>query len=193
MLRFVVLLAVSFLLLSKVSALPVRIVSGELFVGGSSYGTRGYQTYQRFYLVGKLRMPQKEFIMQAEQIDNVFLNHPAQPDGDFTYRVGMPPHGSALYINDELFSPVWLAGCFWKIKSTAQLIVGTPDSPQFIIVNAPFSMDGSTEFFGAYTSGFRIKGQGMAELKFQKVGTKYYIFEARYTFTERALFNQNSK
>jgi hypothetical protein len=192
-LRFVMLLAVTFLLFSKAAALPVRIVSGELFVGGTSYGTPGYQTYQRYFLIGKMRMPQKEFRMAAEQIDNTFLGHPAQPDGEFVYHVKMPPHGLPLYINNRLFSPVWLAGCVWNIRSSAQIIVGTPESPQFMIVNAPFTMDGSTEFYGAYTSGFRIKGQGTAELKFEKQGTKYYILEARYTFTDNSVLDQNSK
>lgn len=191
--RSVMLPALILLLFSSTNALPVRIVSGELFVGGSSYGTPGYQTYQRYYLVGKMRMPQMEFIMLAEQLNNVFLDHPAQPDGDFEYRVKMPPHGSALYINSNLFSPVWYAGSIWRIHSSAQLLVGTPDSPQFITVNSPFTMDGGTEFYGAYTSGFRVKGQGTAELKFEKYGTKYYILEARYTFNGNSSRDQSSK
>jgi hypothetical protein len=121
------------------------------------------------------------------------LDHPAQPDGEFDYFVKMPPHGSPLYINSELFSPVWYAGCIWRIHSSAQLLTGTPDSPQFITVRTPFTIDGSTEFFGAYTSGFRIIGQGTAELKFEKNGAKYFILEARYTFSDNSSSNQNSK
>jgi hypothetical protein len=191
--RFALVSAFCFLLFSKAGALPVTVVSGELFIGGTSYNTPDYQTYLRYYLVGQPRMPKRNYIMAAEQANSVYLDHPVQPSGDYEYKVGMPYHGSSFMVDDEFFSPVWYVGCIWKIQSSAITPEATADSPQFRTINAPFTMNGSSNFYGAYSTGFRIKGQGTSELKFEKVGGKYYLLQARYTFTDNASRLQSSK
>ena len=138
-------------------------------------------------------MPKRDYILTAEQINSVFLDHPVRPKGVYDYKVGMPYHGSAFYINNELFSPVWYAECVWRIHSSIETPIGSADSPQFIIVSAPFTMNGSSEFFGAYSTGFRISGQGTSELKFEKMGAKYYLLEARYLFSNNSLISQDTK
>ncbi len=191
--RFVILSAVTFLLFSKADALPVNIVSGELFIGGTSFNTPEYQTYLRFYLVGQTRMPKRNYIMNVEQINAVYLDHPVQPSGDYEYKVGMPYHGSSFKINEDMYFPVWYVGCVWKIQSSALTPEATANSPRFTTINAPFTMGGSSNFYGSYSTGFRVKGQGTSELKFEKIGTKYYLLEARYTFTDKTSLLQNSK
>jgi len=191
--RPVMLSAFCVLLFAKADALPVNIVSGELFIGGTSYNTPDYQTYLRFQLVGQTRMPKSNYLMSAEQADAVYLDHPVQPSGNYEYKVGMPYHGSSFTINDELFFPVWYAACVWKIQSSALTPEATADSPQFVTINAPFTMNGSSNLNGAYSTGFRIKGHGTSELKFEKTGGRYFLLQARYTFTNNSLINQNSK
>ncbi|HVE58401.1 MAG TPA: hypothetical protein VNB22_16330 [Pyrinomonadaceae bacterium] len=191
--RFALLSAFFLFLFAKAEAIPVNIVSGELFIGGTSYNTPDYQTYLRFYLVGQTRVPKRNYIMSVEQADAVYLNHPVQPSGDYEYRVGMPYHGSSFTVNDELFFPVWYSACVWKIQSSALTPEATANSPQFMTVNAPFTMNGSSNFYGAYSTGFRLKGQGTSELKFEKIGGKYFLLQARYTFTSNTSLNQNSK
>ena len=191
--RFVLLSAVTFLLFSKADALPVNIVSGEIFIGGTSYQTPNYQTYLRFYLLGQTRVPQRSYAMSAEQINAVYLDHPVQPSGNYEYKVGMPYHGSSFKVNDELIFPVWYSACVWKIQSSVQTPEATANSPQFMTINAPFTFGGSSNFYGAYSTGFRVKGHGTSELKFEKIGRKYFLFEARYTFTDNASLLQNSK
>ncbi len=186
--RFVILPAVVFLSFSATQAFRVEIVSGELFIGGSAYQTPNYQNYLRFYLVGQTRAPQRNYIMDVEQLNAVYLDHPVQPEGDYEYKVGMPYHGKLLKINDESHFPVWYVGCVWKINSSTVTPEATPVSPQFLIVSAPFTMNGSSNFYGAYSTGFRIKGQGTAELKFEKIELKYYLREARYIFTDKNSF-----
>lgn len=188
LLRFVLLSAVLFSLCSTISAVPVKLTSGEFFIGGSTFGTPGYQNYMRFYFVGKTRSPQRSYVMQAEQIDAVNQNHPAQPDGDYEYIIRMPNHGSSLAINDNIYFPVWYA-CNWVIESSAQTPIVTVGSPQFIIVNAPFQMSGSSNFSGAFSTGFRLRGRGVSELKFEKINSKYFIREARYTLTDTSTPN----
>ncbi len=191
--RCVILSAVFFLLFAKAEAIPVNIVSGELFIGGASYNTPEYQTYLRFYLVGQTRVPKRNYIMDVEQINAVYLDHPIQPSGDYEYKVGMPYHGSSFKINEDLYFPVWYVGCVWKIQSSALTPEVTANSPQFVTINAPFTMSGSSNFYGAYSTGFRVKGQGTSELKFEKIATKYYLLQARYTFTDNASLLQNPK
>lgn len=191
--RFVILSAVVFLAASASHAFRVEIVSGELFIGGSAYQTPNYQTYLRFYLVGQTRAPQRNYIMNVEQLDAVYLDHPVQPEGDYEYKVGMPYHGSSFKINDENFFPVWYVGCVWKIKTSVITPEATPASPQFLTVSAPFTLNGSSNFYGAYSTGFRLKGQGTTELKFEKIGLKYYLREARYVFTDKNSFIQAAK
>lgn len=191
--RFVILSAVLIFSGFATKAFRVGIVSGELFIGGGAYQTPGYQNYLRFYLVGQTRVPQRNYIMDVEQIDAVYLDHPVQPDGAYEYRVGMPYHGSSFRINDDLFFPVWYVACVWKINSSIATPEATPNSPQFLIVGAPFTLNGSSNFNGAYSTGFRIKGQGTSELKFEKIQLKYYLREARYTFTDNKSFMQNAK
>ena len=191
--RFVILSAVVFLSFSASQAYRVEIVSGELFIGGSAYQTPNYQNYLRFYLVGQTRAPQRNYIMNVEQLNAVYLDHPVQPDGDYEYRVGMPYHGGSFQINDDNFFPVWYTACVWKINSSIVTPEATPNSPQFLIVSAPFTMHGSSNFNGAYSTGFRIKGQGTTELKFEKIELKYYLREARYKFTDRNAFLRAAK
>jgi hypothetical protein len=191
--RCALLSAVFFLLFAKAEAIPVKIVSGELFIGGTSYNTRDYQTYLRFYLVGQARVPQRNYIMSSEQADNVYLDHPVQPSGDYEYKVRMPYHGSSFKVNDEIFFPVWYSACVWKIQSSAITPEATANSPQFMTISEPFMMTGSSNFYGEYSTGFRIKGQGTSELKFEKVAGKYYLLQARYTFTDNGSLFQNSK
>jgi hypothetical protein len=191
--RFVILPAVIFFCFSAVQAFRVEIVSGELFIGGSAYQTPTYQNYLRFYLVGQTRAPQRNYVMDVEQLDAVYLDHPVQPEGDYEYKVGMPYHGKLFKINDELFYPVWYVGCVWKIKSTIVTPEATAASPQFLIVSAPFTLNGSSNFYGAYTTGFRIKGQGTTELKFEKIQLKYYLREARYRFADKNSFFRAAK
>ena len=176
-----------------IKAFPAKIVSGQLFIGGSSFGTPGYQTYLRFELFAESRMPKRDYILTGEQINSVYLDHPIQPKGIYDYKVGMPFHGSAFYINSVLFAPVWYADCVWRINSSIETPTGSVNSPQFVIVSAPFTMTGTSEFYGAYSTGFRIRGQGTSELKFEKMGAKYYLLEARYLFTDNTLLNTNSK
>ncbi len=191
--RFVFLSAVFFLFFSTAGAIPVKIASGQLFIGGAAYDTPNYQNYLRFYMVGQTRVPKRNYIMAAEQENAVSMDHPAQPNGDYEYKVRMPYHASSFSVNDDLFYPVWYGECVWRIQSFAKTPAATADSPQFTIVNAPFTMNGSSNFFGAYSTGFRLSGRGTAELKFEKINTKYYVREARYIFTDKNSFSQNSK
>ena len=191
--RFVILPAVVILSFSAAQAFRVEIVSGELFIGGSAYQTPTYQNYLRFYLVGQTRAPQRNYVMDVEQLNAVYLDHPVQPEGDYEYKVGMPYHGKLLKINDESYFPVWYVACVWKINSSIITPEATPSSPQFLTVSAPFTMNGSSNFNGAYSTGFRIRGQGTTELKFEKIELKYYLREARYTFTDKAAFMQSAK
>jgi hypothetical protein len=191
--RFVILSAVIFLLFSAARAIPVDIVSGEIFIGGAAYQTPNYQNYLRFYLVGETRVPKRNYIMAAEQQNAVYLDHPVQPGGAYEYKVGMPYHASEFSVNENLYFPVWYVGCVWKISASVQTPEVTPDSPQFTIVSAPFTLNGGSNFYGAYSTGFRLRGRGTAELKFEKTGTKYFVREARYTFTDKNSFAQTRK
>jgi hypothetical protein len=183
--RFAILMLVFFSLFASAEAVPVEIVSGGIFISGTAYDTPEYQTYLNFYMVGQTRMPRRNYIMRAEQRDSVYLDHPVQPAGDYEYKVQMPYHGSSFTINDEMYFPVWYVGCIWKFQTSIQTPDAPPNAPQFKTVSAPFRMDGSSNFYGAYSTGFRVKGRGTAELKFEKIGTKYYVREATYTFTDK--------
>lgn len=180
--RFLLLFSLFVVLTTAATAGPVKITSGQLFIGGSSYGTENYQTYLRFELNAQTRIPRRDYVLAAEQTNAVFMNHPVRPAGEFDYKVGMPYHSSGLWINQERFFPVWYAGCIWRINADIMTPTATIDSPQFVIVSGPFTMNGGTEFYGAVTTGFRISGSGTAELKFEKFVNKYYLLEARYLF-----------
>lgn len=165
------------------TAVPTRIVSGELFFGGSAYNTPDYQTYTRFFLTVKQKNPQRIYEMFAEQPLSVYLEHPVQLEGDFQYLVKIPYGPQGMRINGELFSPVWYEGCSWLIESSAQTPVVSASSPQFVYVYSQFRMSGNIDTFGAVKTVFKVNGYGTAEFKFEKIDTKYYIREARYTFS----------
>lgn len=175
--------AIIFLSLSA-NAFPAKIVSGEMFLGGTAYGTPDYQTYIRFSLLARNLAPRRDYRMNGLQVYSVYLNHPVQPSGDYDYRVVMPYGPQSLAINNQPIYPVWFEDCVWDIKSSAQTPQITPDSPQIITTSSPFTISGSSAFFGADNSFFRIKGSGTAELRFERIGTKYFFREAVYRFSE---------
>ncbi len=177
---------------TETTALPAKITAGQILLGGTAYGTSDYQTYIRFSLTARTPSPQRDYFMNGLQAYSVYLNHPIQPDGDYDYRLVMPYGPQNLSINSRAIFPVWFEDCIWNIKSNAQTPLVTANSPQFVTTNSPFSISGSSIFFGADNSSFRVKGSGNAELKFEKIGTKYYFREARYIFGEN-LISENSK
>ncbi len=184
-LRAIVFLLSAIVFLSlNAEAFPAKIVSGQMLFGGTEFGTPNYQTYTRFDLMVQTRMPRRNYRFLAEQPFSVYLNHPIQPNGDYKYSVVMPYGPMQMIINNQLYSPVWYEDCIWKIEGSAQTPLVTPDSPLVITVNAPFTMSGKSLTFGAYSLGFKTSGKGNAALKFQKDGTKYFLREANYVFSE---------
>ena len=186
-----ILSALFLLLASGARALPVEMVAGEILIGGGGYGAPDYQTFLGFNMVGQTRAPKRNYLMTAQAPESVYLDHPVQPAGEYEYQVRMPYHASQFAVDDAVFYPVWYSGCVWKLRSNIQTPEVTTNSPQFLTVSAPFTLAGSSNFYGAYSTGFRLKGRGTAELKFEKVGTKYFVREARYIFTNQSSFDQN--
>lgn len=168
----------------NIFALPAKIVSGQILIGGTSFGTNDHQKYLRFLLIARAQMPRRDFIMDAEQPYSEYLGHPIQPNGDYEYQLVMPHGGQRLRINDESFFPVWYAESVWKLKSSVMTPAASPDSPPFVFVEAPFSMSGSTVLYGNYRTGFKISGKGTVRIKFEKINNKYYLLEALYNFGE---------
>jgi hypothetical protein len=164
------------------SALPTRIVSGQILIGGTSFGTNDHQKYLRFLLIARVEMPRRDFIMDAEQPFSEYLGHPVQPNGDYEYQLVMPHGGQRLRINDESFFPVWYAESVWRMKSSVVTPTASSDSPQFVFVEAPFTMSGSTVTYGNYRTGFKSLGKGTVRIKFEKINNKYYLLEALYNF-----------
>lgn len=163
---------------------PVEITSGQLFIGGTSYDTPEHQTYFRFFMNGESRNPKRTYQLAAEQFNAVYMDHPVQPVGSYEYKVRMPYHSSTFAIDEFVYFPVWYSGCQWTIQSSLVTPDVTPGSAQFVTVTAPFRMTGGSNFYGAYSTGFRMKGAGRAEIKFEKIGTKYFMLEARYIFED---------
>lgn len=168
----------------SIKSFPTKIVSGELFVGGSAYQTPNFQNYLAFYLHGKTRMPQRDYEIYGEQTFSVFQNHPIRPNGFYKFSVQMPYHANALKINGQTYQPVWYVNSFWEFESNLITPNGTADSPQFVNVQAPFRMGGIVVCGGAFNSSFKVSGGGFVDIKFEKFGEKYYLREARYTFGE---------
>jgi hypothetical protein len=132
-------------------------------------------------------MPRRDFVMDAVQPFSIYLEHPVRPEGDYEYRVVMPYGAQRLSINNEFIAPVWYEECVWTIKSSVITPSVTDTSPQFVFIEAPFTMSGSTITFGAYTTGFKITGKGTVRIKFEKIQTKYYLLEALYIFGSNPL------
>lgn len=163
------------------AAAPVRITSGELFIGGTSYATPGYQTYIRYLMYGEVRNPKRTYRFDVEQAGTIPEGHPSQPMGPYEYRVRMPNHGSGIGINEARIFPVWYE-CEWVFRADVTTPEATATSPAFQTVSAPFSFGGSSIFSGALVTGFRVTGSGTVQLNLEKIGTKYYVREARYLF-----------
>ena len=192
--RAIVFLLSAFICFSlKTDAYPAKIVAGEMLLGGTAYGTADYQTFIDFSLTAHKPSPRIEYRMRGFQEYSVYLDHPVQPNGAYDYRVRMPYGPQSLLINGRAIFPVWFEDCVWNIRSSAQTPSVTPNSPQFITTVAPFLITGSSLFFGGDNSNFRIKGTGNAEIKFEKIGNKYYFREARYVFGANASQDKTSK
>lgn len=168
------------------AATSAKIVSGEMILGGTAYDSPDYQTYARVLLNVKRQNPLRDYRMFALQVYSVYLNHPIQPNGDFVYRVVMPYGPQSLSINGVSFFPVFYEDCKWIIRSSAFTPESTPDSPQFVTVYSPFTMQGLSQLSGTYTSNFKFYGGGTVGIIFEKIGNKYYFREAKYTFTEES-------
>lgn len=173
-------------LLISVSAaparLPVRILSGEIFIGGTSYGTGDYQTYLAFNLTGRNILPRKKYVFYGEQRFSVYQDHPVHPIGPYEFSVRMPYGPNGLSINGEIFQPVWYADSRWIINSSVDSPVATATSPQFVNVQAPFEMNGYVALFGANNLTVKCTGSGIVDLRFEKVYSRYFVLEARYDF-----------
>ncbi|MBK8809462.1 MAG: hypothetical protein IPN69_01850 [Acidobacteria bacterium] len=167
---------------AQVFALPAKIDSGYILLGGTSYDTPDYQTYLRFDLFARTGMPRREYRMFAEQPYSVYLSFPSRPQGKFDYRLVMPYAPQRLTINGELLSPVWYGDSEWKIQSDLTTPIGTVNSPPTVVLSAPFSMSGSSMLLGAYNIGFKTVGRGTLQVRFENLGGKYYMREAQYSF-----------
>lgn len=185
--------SLTLVLFVEVRANQAKIVSGAIFFGGTSYGTPDYQTFLRFTLDAKNRAPYRNLQLDAVQPYSVYLNHPVQPNGNFEFSVVMPYGPQSLKINNVPFYPVWYGDSKWTIYSTAQTPEATAASPQFVTVNTPFRMAGSSAIIGANTSYFKVKGDGNANIVFEKIRDKYYFLEANYVFTEPSLLEKDTK
>lgn len=174
--------AVFYLSALPAAASPAKIVSGELFIGGSAYGTIGYQTYLRYQMTAKRVAPQRVFLLDAEQNPSGFQNFPSRPEGAFDFSLLMPHHPQRLLINDELFSPVWYYESIWTFSSNIVTPEATPTSPNSIHIQAPFEMAGFTSFFGAYRTGFKTVGHGTLDVLLERDNSKYFVREARFLF-----------
>jgi hypothetical protein len=178
------LLAAIVFISSGAQAFPAKIVSGQMLLSGTAYGTPDYQTYLRFDLTARTKIPRRDYRFLAEQTFSVYLNHPVQPNGAYKYTVIMPYAPMQMRINDQAFAPVWYAECVWNIESSAETPVVTPVSPLIVTIDAPFTMSGNSLTYGAYTLGAKTSGKGTVALRFQKDSTKYFLREANYVFSE---------
>jgi len=189
------LLICSLMLISLISlnaeAAPLKVTSGQMIFGGSAYGSPDYQTYARFSMNFKRRNPLRNYQLDALQVYSVYLNHPIQPNGDFTYNVVMPYGPQSLSVNGVNFYPVFYEDCKWTIKTSAVTPTATPDSPQFVTVNSTFTISGLSAFAGANSSVFKFTGGGTVNFIFQKTRPEEYHFrEANYVFTDNSLLEK---
>lgn len=151
-------------------------------MGGSSYGTGGYQSYLAFGLTGTRRIPRVEYDFFGEQNFSVYQDHPVEPEGPYSFSVKMPYTPDGMRIDGNLIQPVWYSDSAWNIRSSAQTPVGDENSPQFVIVRSPFSMVGRTLVYGSASVNTRVLGFGTAELTFENIDGRYFLYEARYNF-----------
>lgn len=163
-------------------ARPVNFTGGYVLLSGTDYGTNAYQTYLRFDLAASARMPRRTLRFLAEQPYSVFLNFPEQPHGPIEYSLVMPYAPQQMQIDGEYHTPVWYGDSVWKFSSSIMTPAATAESPLLSIVEAPFTMAGSTVLFGSYNSGFKTVGHGTLQVQFQKVATKYYMRDAYFAF-----------
>lgn len=187
----------SLMLISLISlnaeAAPLKITSGQMILGGSAYGSPDYQTYSRFSMNFNRRNPWRNYQLDALQVYSVYLNHPIQPNGEFTYNVVMPYGPQSLSVNGVNFYPVFYEDCKWTIKSSAVTPTATPDSPQFVTVNSTFTISGLSAFVGANSSVFKFTGGGTVSFLFQKTRPEEYHFrEATYVFTDNSLLDKET-
>lgn len=162
---------------------PLRVVEGTIYMGGYSYTSPDYQTFISINLTARTNNPTRDIGVYAVQPLSVFLNHPIQPSGPYEYRVVMPYRPNQMTINGQSIYPVWFNESVWKIQSSILTPDVTLNSPAFTTVQAPFSMSGNLLSYGAYNIGMRMRGSGTVTMKFEKVGSKYYFFDAAYTFS----------
>ena len=104
----------------------------------------------------------------------------------FEFSVQMPYSPDGISINGEIFQPLWYSDSRWSIKSSAISPVATDTSPEYVIVQAPFSMNGYFAIYGARSITLKCSGRGTADLKFEKIEGRYFFLEARYNFGEPA-------
>lgn len=180
------LIVVIFWFAASAVASPAKITSGELFIGGSAFGTADYQTYLRYRIVARSLTPRRVYLLDAEQVWSVFQNFPSRPAGAFDFSLATPYGPQRLLIDGELFSPVWHADSVWKFSSDIVTPEPTPTSPQTVHLQAPFTMAGSTALYGAFKAGFRIRGGGTLDVLFERVNSKYFVREARFLFGDSA-------
>lgn len=179
---------------AEAAAASVKIISGEIIFGGTSYGSPDYQTYARISINAKRQNPQRNYTMSALQAYSVFLDHPIQPNGNFQYDIVMPYGPQSLSVNGVSFYPVFFEDCKWTIHSSAITPKATPESPQFVTVTSPFILNGVTILSGANNSNFKLSGSGTVNIIFEKVRPdSYYFREAKYTFIENSQANIESK
>lgn len=182
-----------FLISFDVKTAPLKITSGQMIFGGSAYGSPDYQTYSRFSMNFRRKNPVRNYQLDAVQAFSVYLNHPIQPNGDFTYNVVMPYGPQSLAVNGVNFYPVFYEDCKWTIKTSAVTPKATPDSPQFVTVNSTFTMSGLSAFAGANSSVFKFTGSGTVNFLFQKTRPEEYHFrEANYIFSEDSRSEKDS-
>jgi hypothetical protein len=173
-------------------AFTTRITSGQVFISGSSYNTPNYQTYLAFDFIAIRPNPRVEYNFFGVQNFSVYQNHPVRPDGPYIFTVKMPYTPDGIFINNVLKSPVWYSDCVWDIQSSAQTPLVEKGSPQFITVNAPFRMNGRMTIYGAAYVATRVTGFGTSDLKFENIGGRYHLAEARYFFGNSISETKNS-
>ena len=94
----------------------------------------------------------------------------------------MPYSPNGLEINGEVLRPVWYSESRWLIKSSVVSPIATENSPKFVHVQAPFKMSGLFAVYGAETVYTKFIGFGTSDLKFENLGGRYFLLEARYNF-----------
>lgn len=169
-----------FLAIAKANT--TKIISGQIFISGTSYDTANYQTYLAFDFHGIRQNPRINYQFFGQQNFSVYQDHPVNPDGPYKFSVEMPYSPDGILIDDQLRSPVWYSDCDWEIQSSIVTPLVTEGSPKFIYAQAPFSMKGRMIIYGAASIAIKVRGFGTSDLKFEKIGERYYLLEARYFF-----------